>query len=823
VDEDAFATQVNDFASYVARKISNKDEVRLLLEPAEILTPLFLADLRKMAECHPLALFFDTYERTGDYLDVWLRDLLEGRYGDAPVNILLVIAGRDALDRNLWSPYEGLLARLCLEPFTEEESRDFLARRKITDEQVVEVILRLSGHLPLLVATLAAESPGDPNIVGDPSGDAVERFLKWVSDPKQRQVALDAALPRRLNRDVLAVIVGDKEADALFDWLRRMPFVERQGNGWTYHKVVRAQMLLYKQQLSPKGWADIHRRLAEYYEKVCDNLGLKETGPQNEAWQGYALEALFHHLCQAPQVHLTEALNGFLAAWDAQYAFARRWIRTIYHVGEDAGDLSLQRWGQRLEEGMEAYDNDRHQQAVEMFTALLEHARIGELWQAVALDERGWLFYWIGRYEDALTDLNRALELAPQRTSTLIHRGITHRQIGCYEEALADFNCVSESDPNLGWAIANRSVTYRLMKRYEEALADSNRAIELRPDLIWPIASRGMVYRRMERYEEALADFNQAIELDAGLTWAIAHRGMTYRDTGRYEKALTDFNQAIELEPDSVWLIAERGWTYFWIGRYDEALTNLNQAIERQPGLAWAIVHRGIVYREIEFYAEAIADFEATLESDLVQGWVLANRGSTYSYLGRYEDALADLNQALELDFNQGWAVARRGAIHRAMGCYEKALADYDRAIELEPQGGRFFQGSRYFYGRALTYQALSQTEQAQADFIMALRHAKQIKERTPLNWSNILDLMLCCLATGETKEAELVFEEAFYGETSPHRIRKAIRGLEGFLAYFPDHPEASVMCGLLQRHLKKVEEQKQDERQREHDIETSI
>ena len=394
VDEEAFAELGSDFASYVVRKIGNKDEVRLVLEPVEVLTPFFLSDLRQVAERHPLVLFFDTYERTGEFLDAWLRDSLEGHYGDLPANTLLVIAGRDALDRNLWAAYEGLVARLPLNPFTEQEAHEYLTRKGITDEHLIEVILHLSARLPLLVATLAAESPDDPAKVGDPSGEAVDRFLKWVEDPKQRQVALDAALPRRLNQDVLAVLVGEVEADTLFAWLREMPFVEKRGNGWAYHDVVRGQMLRYKRQESPQGWVDLHGRLRGYYEELRNDLGLEEMeGRKDEAWQEYALEALYHCLCHAPKTQLTGALNSFMAALKAQRAFARRWAGVIGDAGEDIEDNSMAEWGRRLVEGMKAYDEDRYLEASEMFTALLEQIDLEARWRAAALDWRGYLYY----------------------------------------------------------------------------------------------------------------------------------------------------------------------------------------------------------------------------------------------------------------------------------------------------------------------------------------------------------------------------------------------------------------------------------------------
>lgn len=73
--------------------------------------------------------------------------------------------------------YLSIRADLPLQVFTEAEARALLADRGVTDEQVVEVIIRLSGRLPLLVAMLAEARPDSVELVGDPSGDAVERIL----------------------------------------------------------------------------------------------------------------------------------------------------------------------------------------------------------------------------------------------------------------------------------------------------------------------------------------------------------------------------------------------------------------------------------------------------------------------------------------------------------------------------------------------------------------------------------------------------------------------------------------------------------------------
>jgi hypothetical protein len=313
LDEESIATQASEWASYVAKKLGNKDEVLLIQEPVEVLTPLFLQELSELANRANLMLLFDTYERTLPFLDDWFQEILEGRYGDLPINIILIISGREELDRNRWIDYEGSIARLALHPFTEDEAKQYLVRKGTTDPQIVDAILRLSGRLPLLVATLASESPIDPQQIGDASGTAVERFLKWVDNSQQRQIALDAALPRILNQDIITLLSMENTAGDLFRWLKQMPFVAEHLNGWIYHDIVRTQMMRHKKLTSPKSWASTHAKLADYYEELRNSLQANdEKHWLDKTWQHYALNHLYHRLCQMPQQYLSIALTEIL-------------------------------------------------------------------------------------------------------------------------------------------------------------------------------------------------------------------------------------------------------------------------------------------------------------------------------------------------------------------------------------------------------------------------------------------------------------------------------------------------------------------------------
>ncbi|MEH2452744.1 tetratricopeptide repeat protein [Nostoc sp.] len=567
VDEDALATQAGEWASYVAKKITNKDEVRLVQEPVEILTPLFLQDIFKIAKETAVVLFFDTYERTGEFLDNWLREILEGRHGEVSLNILITIAGRQELDKNHWAPYEGLIVRFPLEAFTEQEAQQYLTRKGITNSRVVEVILRLAGNLPLLVGMLADAHPNDPNQVVEPSSSAVERFLKWIDDSKQQQVALDAAIPRCLNRDVIAKLRGEEEADELFSWLKETSFVNERTDGWAYHDVVKTQMLRHKRLSSPQSWADIHGKLAEYYDSLRNDLQLEEEEKQRDpSWQSHTLNVLYHNLCQSPQRNLSVALNEFLAALKNQRKFAQQYAETMLQAGKDTDSSEVQRWGEQLVNGLKAYDENFYQVTLEMFTAVLQSSKIEVKWQSIALGWRGEIYRLMKRYEEALPDFDRAIELDSKYAWALANRAVTYHLMKRYTEALEDFDRLIELNPKYDWAITIRGVTYRL--------------IELNPKYEWVIASRGETYRLMERYTQALENFDRAIELNPKLDWAIASRGQTFLQLKRYNEALADLNRAIDLKFHDDWYLYDRALSYLALNQANKAQIDLALAIK---------------------------------------------------------------------------------------------------------------------------------------------------------------------------------------------------------------------------------------------------
>jgi tetratricopeptide (TPR) repeat protein len=124
-------------------------------------------------------------------------------------------------------------------------------------------------------------------------------------------------------------------------------------------------------------------------------------------------------------------------------------------------------------------------------------------------------------------------------------KGLALRSLGRYEEALTSLDRAIELDPHSAWALTSRGETYRLTRRYEEALADLNHAIELSDD--WAFLNRGATYLLTGRYEEALADLNRAVELYPEGAWRFYSRALAYLVLGQRDDAATDLKTAIQL------------------------------------------------------------------------------------------------------------------------------------------------------------------------------------------------------------------------------------------------------------------------------------
>ncbi|WP_050502717.1 tetratricopeptide repeat protein [Streptomyces monomycini] len=596
-------------------RLGSHDDVQLVLSPVEVLTPVFVKELGDAADAVPLlVLFFDTYEATGPLLDTWLRDVLfSDRYGALAQNVVVVLAGRDALDRICWADHLDHVTDVPLDAFTEAEVRQFLSAKDITDPGTVDAILRLSGGLPVLVSTLAGSRPGAADAVDDPSDTAVERFLKWETDPVRREAALAAALPCHLDEDVYREAVG-AEAAGHFGWLCALPFVTGRGGRWQYHEVVRTAMLRLQRRRSPRAWAERHGRLAETARRWGQECaGGRGAGGcrRDERWRDLRLGEIYHGLCADPRGFLPEALSEVTATAEHEPSAVRLVAETVRKAGEDADASEVRDWGTRLTAALDGADG-----LVAVLTALL--ARPGlDLPEQVRIHRlRGREHRKAESWQQALADFDRCLELAPGDVRGLVGRGLTYRYQRDFLSAAMDLLRARNREPGMVSAAFQFAEVMRLMGWHKGALAAFDHTLELDPRHAPAHGSRAVCLRRLGRCEEALAGLARAIELRPGYAWAMAERGMAYWAMGRYAEAFAEFDRALARNPEYGWAYGARGSLRLVTGRLDAALADLDTAVGQGAATEWTFARRATAHLLRGAEAAALADCDRALAAD---------------------------------------------------------------------------------------------------------------------------------------------------------------------------------------------------------------
>jgi tetratricopeptide (TPR) repeat protein len=674
LDPAQLAEQTDRLRAGLNGRFRSHEDASLVLTPERVLTPVLLKELSDAASAVPwTVLFFDTYERTGPFLDAWLHEVMTSeRYGPLPATVVVVTAGQRPFDTVRWGAFADFMADVPLEPFTASEARGLLAGKGVVAEPVVTEVLRLSGGLPVLVSTLAEARPADPADVGDPSATAVERFLKWERDPIRRGVALACALPRRLDADVFRAAVDgpDGELDDLYAWLRGMPFVSERGGRVRYHDVVRAPMLRLQRDRSPRGWAERQRALASVFGTWRAEAGAGRSDEQrwaDEEWRELRLAELYHLLCAGEREALSYVLRDVVDACEQGESLAERWARVLVDAGRDADVATVARWGQRLSaaladggtgaalglllERSAGIDADAWTDVLDLRGPVSARgevygvsgpqpaggpgapvARGGDTLPGGARQdatEHGWIFTLdraaaarahrgravardlAGDLQGAVADLDRALELAPDDARSLALRGECHRALEHYDQALRDLDEAIRHSPTDDYAWASRGATRLGRGELDAALADLDRAVLLKPDYPWALVRRARVHRALGDPVRQLADLDRAVAVDPDWAWVRCERGDALRAAGRDEEALADYDHALALEPEYTSARASRGASLARLGRPEEALADLDHVLDRRPSYAWALLQRAAVHRLLGDPGRAAADEES--------------------------------------------------------------------------------------------------------------------------------------------------------------------------------------------------------------------
>ncbi len=174
-----------------------------------------------------------------------------------------------------------------------------------------------------------------------------------------------------------------------------------------------------------------------------------------------------------------------------------------------------------------------------------------------------------------------------QLVKTYYYRGNANRRLGNLDQAVEDLQHALELDPNYKHPYIDLGLVEKNRKNYEQAIAYYDRALEIDPEFAKAYYNRGNVYWFQDRYDRAAMDYDQAIYIDPDYYFPYVGRAWALYALGHDALALQNADKALELRPGDGHARNIRALVLSVLGQWQEALPELDAFIieEHKPAL----------------------------------------------------------------------------------------------------------------------------------------------------------------------------------------------------------------------------------------------
>lgn len=172
-------------------------------------------------------------------------------------------------------------------------------------------------------------------------------------------------------------------------------------------------------------------------------------------------------------------------------------------------------------------------------------------WDATYWFNTGEYLFRRRRYYHALSAYNAAININPNYYNALVGRCATLNQIFKYEKALVDCNKAIEISPNNSnsrvWVVRGHALAG--MGQYEESITSYDRAIAISPNNSHAWGGRCNTLNFLRKYEQALQNCEKALQINPQLHSAWHNKGVALEGLGRNEEALNSYDQVLRFQP----------------------------------------------------------------------------------------------------------------------------------------------------------------------------------------------------------------------------------------------------------------------------------
>jgi tetratricopeptide (TPR) repeat protein len=284
---------------------------------------------------------------------------------------------------------------------------------------------------------------------------------------------------------------------------------------------------------------------------------------------------------------------------------------------------------------------------------------------------------WLAR----TTEAERQVELRNPDLAA-VHRilGLLVYNSGRYEQAVAEYQRAIELEPSNSDSYRRLGRTFEKNNESDKALAAYGRAVEIEPGYYRNQQGLGAFWYGRANYEKAVNYFAKAAELAPNEATVRLVLGQAYLNSGEFTQAEAQFRSALSLKEteNALFLL---GLSLLYQSRERDAVPQLRRALSLGPESYVWLTSLGTAYRRVHLDAESRLANRRGLrlaEEELARNPndQRARRFSAYlsARMGDSGRALSEISQALSLSPNDSDTLWMAALTYEALGLHDKTI-----------------------------------------------------------------------------------------------------------------------------------------------------
>jgi len=292
---------------------------------------------------------------------------------------------------------------------------------------------------------------------------------------------------------------------------------------------------------------------------------------------------------------------------------------------------------------------------------------------------------WI---ENAKTQCQRALAITPQLAEGHTCLGNVFVSTGRYEDAVQEFRRSLELDRNNDQTLRSLASAYQKLGKTSAAEEAYREAVSLRPGYWGVYSAFGTFYFDLAHYTEAVTMFKRAIDLAPQNPDGYLNLGAVYLQLGRYQDTVDVLQKSIALRPSPV-ALGNLGAAYFYLRKYDESVGTMREALrfDDQDWQNWGNLGDALFQIQSrraeanQAYQKAVELAKARLEVNPRDAHTLAFSADYYAMLDEEHSAREQIGRALQIAPSDPEVLFRAAICYNHFKQVDKTLDLLDKAV----------------------------------------------------------------------------------------------------------------------------------------------